>query len=145
MDRAVSEGRKFAPDHPRLADAIGFMKIGFMKKRKLGEVPSFVKVWRARRDSNRQPLVLRFVQQRCTAHGSTVVRGKFTTPAFAIGTDGRSPETAVEHYKPEAGDLCRAELEKGVSPFVRGTRRCLLRSGAWRRLPSHSPLMLSSR
>ena len=36
---------------PRLADAIGFMK-----KRKLGEVPSFVNDWRARRDSNPLPL-----------------------------------------------------------------------------------------
>lgn len=33
--------------HRRLADAIGFMQ-----KRKLGEVPSFVNDWRARQDSN---------------------------------------------------------------------------------------------
>ena len=37
--------------HRRLADAIGFME-----KRKLGEVPSFVNDWRARRDSNPLPL-----------------------------------------------------------------------------------------
>ena len=37
--------------HRRLADAFGFMQ-----KRKLGEVPSFVNVWRARRDSNPRPL-----------------------------------------------------------------------------------------
>ena len=37
--------------HRRLADAIGFME-----KRKLGELPSFVNVWRARRDSNPRPL-----------------------------------------------------------------------------------------
>ena len=37
--------------HRRLADAIGFMQ-----KRKLGEVPSFVNDWRARRDSNPRPL-----------------------------------------------------------------------------------------
>jgi hypothetical protein len=37
--------------HRRLADAIGFME-----KRKLGEVPSFVDDWRARRDSNPRPL-----------------------------------------------------------------------------------------
>jgi site-specific DNA recombinase len=37
--------------HRRLADAIGFME-----KRKLGEVPSFVNDWRARRDSNPRPL-----------------------------------------------------------------------------------------
>ena len=36
--------------HRRLADAIGFME-----KRKLGEVPSFVNDWRARRDSNPLP------------------------------------------------------------------------------------------
>jgi hypothetical protein len=30
--------------------------IGFMQKRKLGEVPSFVNDWRARRDSNSLPL-----------------------------------------------------------------------------------------
>ncbi|MDH3439082.1 MAG: hypothetical protein OEN48_19160 [Betaproteobacteria bacterium] len=35
--------------HRRLADAIGFME-----KRKLGEVPSFVNVWRARRDESGQ-------------------------------------------------------------------------------------------
>ena len=29
---------------------------GFMQKRKLGEVPSFVNDWRARRDSNSLPL-----------------------------------------------------------------------------------------
>ena len=34
-----------------LADAIGFME-----KRKLGEVPSLVNDWRARRDSNPRPL-----------------------------------------------------------------------------------------
>ena len=33
--------------HRRLADAIGFMQ-----KRKLGQVPSFVNDWRARQDSN---------------------------------------------------------------------------------------------
>ena len=38
-------------NHRRLADAFGFMQ-----KRKLGEVPSFVDVWRARRDSNPRPL-----------------------------------------------------------------------------------------
>jgi hypothetical protein len=37
--------------HRRLADAIGFMQ-----KRKLGEVPSFVRDWRARDDSNVRPL-----------------------------------------------------------------------------------------
>ena len=37
--------------HRRLADAFGFMQ-----KRKLGEVPSFVNDWRARRDSNPRPL-----------------------------------------------------------------------------------------
>jgi len=36
--------------HRRLADAIGFMQ-----KRKLGEVPSFVRDWRARQDSNPRP------------------------------------------------------------------------------------------
>ena len=36
--------------HRRLADAIGFME-----KRKLGEVPSFVNDWRARQDSNPRP------------------------------------------------------------------------------------------
>ena len=36
--------------HRRLADAIGFMQ-----KRKLGEVPSFVNDWRARQDSNPRP------------------------------------------------------------------------------------------
>ena len=33
--------------HRRLADAIGFME-----KRKLGEVPTFVNDWRARQESN---------------------------------------------------------------------------------------------
>ena len=33
--------------HRRIADAIGFMQ-----KRKLGEVPSFVNAWRARQESN---------------------------------------------------------------------------------------------
>ena len=37
--------------HRRLADAIGFMQ-----KKKLGEVPSFVNDWRARQDSNPRPL-----------------------------------------------------------------------------------------
>ena len=37
--------------HRRLADAFGFMQ-----KRKLGEVPSFVNDWRARSDSNARPL-----------------------------------------------------------------------------------------
>ena len=37
--------------HRRVVDAIGFMQ-----KRKLGEVPSFVNEWRARRDSNSLPL-----------------------------------------------------------------------------------------
>ena len=37
--------------HRRLADAYGFMQ-----KRKLGEVPSFVNDWRARSDSNARPL-----------------------------------------------------------------------------------------
>ncbi|MCC7487748.1 MAG: zinc ribbon domain-containing protein [Burkholderiales bacterium] len=36
--------------HRRLADAIGFME-----KKKLGEVPSFVNVWRARQDLNPRP------------------------------------------------------------------------------------------
>ena len=36
--------------HRRLADAIGFMQ-----KRKLGEVPSFVNDWRARQDLNPRP------------------------------------------------------------------------------------------
>ena len=36
--------------HRRLADAIGFME-----KRKLSEVPSFVNDWRARRESNPRP------------------------------------------------------------------------------------------
>ena len=36
--------------HRRVADAIGFMQ-----KRKLGEVPSFVNDWRARQDSNLLP------------------------------------------------------------------------------------------
>jgi site-specific DNA recombinase len=36
--------------HRRLAAAVGFME-----KRKLGEVPSFVRDWRARRDSNSRP------------------------------------------------------------------------------------------
>jgi len=36
--------------HRRLADAIGFMQ-----KRKLGEVPSFVRDWRARQDLNPRP------------------------------------------------------------------------------------------
>ena len=36
--------------HRRLADAIGFMQ-----KRKLGEVPSFVNDWRARWDANPRP------------------------------------------------------------------------------------------
>lgn len=37
--------------HRRLSHAIGFLQ-----KRKLGEVPSFVNGWRARRDSNPRPL-----------------------------------------------------------------------------------------
>ena len=37
--------------HRHLADAFGFME-----KRKLGEVPSFVRDWRARDDSNVRPL-----------------------------------------------------------------------------------------
>jgi len=37
--------------HRRLADAFGFMQ-----KRKLGEVPSFVNDWRARQDLNPRPL-----------------------------------------------------------------------------------------
>ncbi len=37
--------------HRRVADAIGFMH-----KRKLGEVPSFVNDWRARQDLNPRPL-----------------------------------------------------------------------------------------
>jgi hypothetical protein len=37
--------------HRRLADAFGFME-----KRKLGEVPSFVDDWRAQKDSNSRPL-----------------------------------------------------------------------------------------
>jgi site-specific DNA recombinase len=36
--------------HRRVADAIGFLQ-----KRKLGEVPSFVNDWRARRESNPRP------------------------------------------------------------------------------------------
>ena len=36
--------------HRRVADAIGFMQ-----KRKLGEVPSFVNDWRARQDLNPRP------------------------------------------------------------------------------------------
>ncbi|MCC6535388.1 MAG: hypothetical protein IT531_22800 [Burkholderiales bacterium] len=36
--------------HGRLADAIGFMR-----EKKLGEVPSFVNDWRARQDSNPRP------------------------------------------------------------------------------------------
>ena len=53
MDEIKLDGNELIVrgSHRRLADAIGFME-----KRKLGEVPSFVDDWRARRDSNPRPL-----------------------------------------------------------------------------------------
>ena len=53
MDEIKLDGNELVVrgSHRRLADAIGFME-----KRKLGEVPSFVNDWRARDDSNVRPL-----------------------------------------------------------------------------------------
>jgi len=50
VDEIRLDGNELVVTGRRLAHAIGFMQ-----KRKLGEVPSFVNDWRARQDSNPRP------------------------------------------------------------------------------------------